>query len=427
VKDCLEIRASAMLLQRGGMHPGETAVCDLELHGRLRPAWPRDVPKGPERLHSPFQSIGLMLVLRKHKAPCLSSGRSLSPQGQGCRQQTEMNMQRKEQNKGGDTDASKRRQQDPFLPVSVLTIVPGTSGQFDLYLKRGESYVLYCQKGDIFSDEKLAKVLSVSEFFILSKEKGEYERYLAKNLGDLLGNEDVPIRERSRIFYSISSAVMKKAFDTKLPKGFSGKVYDDMMLIVKASIAFFRDANSLRSFSEFISHSYHAYSHSIQTMVLLISLLRHFPGTEKKFMQACAMGALLHDIGKTEVPVEVLGKPHDQLKEEEWNLLRTHPAKGIRICASLNLPQISNNCILFHHEQRDGNGYPGGLSGQEIPFEARALSVCNVYDALTTEQSNTRAVSPFGALTVMREDMQCAFDPEVFKRLVFVLGSAGLA
>lgn len=337
-------------------------------------------------------------------------------------------MQRKDRpGNGREQSTGQRKQQDAFMPVSVLTIVPGTSGQFDLYLRRGDSYVLYCQKGDLFSDEKLAKVLSVSEFYILSRERTEYERYLAKNLGDLLGNDNVPLRERSRIFYNISASVMKKAFETKLPKSFNSKIHEDMMLIVKASISFFRDATSLRSFSEFISHSYHAYSHSIQVMVLLISLLRHFPGTERKFMQAAAMGALLHDIGKTEVPVHVLHKSYDQLSDNEWTALKTHPAKGIRICAPLKLPQTTNNCILFHHEQRDGHGYPGGLCGEEIPFEARALSVCNVFDALTTEQVTMPALPAFSALTIMREDMKEAFDQEVFKRLVFVLGSAGLA
>lgn len=316
--------------------------------------------------------------------------------------------------------------QNTYLPISVLTIVPGTSGQFDLFLKRGENYVLYCQKGDIFSDEKLTKVLSVTEFYILAKEKTAYERYLAKNLGDLLQNEQVPIKERSRIFYNISASVMKKAFDTKLPKGFTSKIYEEMMHIVRASILHFKDAESLRSFSQFISHSYHAYSHSIQTMVLLISLLRHVANIDKNFMQACAMGALLHDIGKTEVPGAILLKPYDQLSPEDWNVLKTHPAKGIRICAPLQLSQTTNNCILFHHEKKDGTGYPGGLAGADIPFETRALSVCNVYDALTTDQANTEAIRPYEALAVMREKTESSFDHEMYKRLVFVLGNAGL-
>ncbi len=311
-----------------------------------------------------------------------------------------------------------------YMSVAALTIVPGTSGQFDLFLRRGSHFILYCNKGDVFSEERLTKVLEVTEFYIKAEQKREYEEYLAKNLGELLQNESVPIQERSKIFVNMSSTVLKKAFETKLPKGFSEKTHQAMADIVNASIRFFTKKEALRSFSQLISHTYHTYSHSIQVMVLTLSLLQRERHFDKNALRECGMGALLHDIGKTEIPSEVLNRNPKDMTAYEWDLIRTHPAKGMRICATLPLSQRTLNCIIFHHEKFDGMGYPGGLGGEDIPLEARVLSVCNIYDMLTTDKAYAKALSPYDALKVMRDEMQGAFDDKMYKRLVYVLSDA---
>jgi putative nucleotidyltransferase with HDIG domain len=312
-----------------------------------------------------------------------------------------------------------------FLSISAMTIIPGTTGYFDLYLKRHDQYILYSQKGDKFSEEKLAKVLEVTEFYIPVDHKFEYERYMAKNLGDLLANEKVPIQQRSRIFYNISTSVVKRTFDTKVPKTLSPNMQKELVNIVNASIRFFTSKDALKSVSQFISHDYHTYSHSLQVMVLFLSLMQTLPDMDKKALKECGMGALLHDIGKIVIPPEVLNKP-GPLNSKEWDIVKTHPAKGLRICSELPLTQTAINCILFHHERMDGSGYPGGLGGEGIPLEARAMTVCDVYDALTTERPFARAMTPFDALKHMKESMEGHFDPKMYKRLVYVLSNANI-
>lgn len=320
-----------------------------------------------------------------------------------------------------------KTQDEQFFPVSTLTIIPGTRGQFDLYLKRYENYVLYCNKGDVFSDEKMAKVLEVAEFFVHRDERLEYERYLAKNLGDLLQNDTIPVKQRAKIFYNISRTVVNQVFEQKVPKPFSKEAFQRMLDVVNASIAFFAKEGTLESFSQFISHDYHTYSHSIQTMVLTLSVLHTQREVDKTFLKHCAMGALLHDIGKVMVPLEILNKHPNELAVREWDVLKTHPIKGVKMCENVDLPKVTMNCVLFHHEREDGTGYPGGLAGADIPFEVKVLSVCNIYDALTSQHSYTRAMKPFDALAYMRENMTNVVDADMFKRLVFVLGNASIA
>jgi HD-GYP domain-containing protein (c-di-GMP phosphodiesterase class II) len=315
------------------------------------------------------------------------------------------------------------RAEEEFIPISALTIIPGTTGQFDLYLKRRDQFILYSQKGDTFSEEKLTKVLEVTDFFIPIEHKYHYERYMAKNLGELLMNGKVPLKERSKIFYNISSSVVKKTFDSKVPKSINPAMHKELLNIVQASIKYFTKEEALKSFSQFISHDYHTYSHSVQVMVLFLSIMQHLPGVDKKTMTEFGMGGLLHDIGKIVIPVEVLNKP-GPLNSKEWDVVKTHPAKGLRMCSELPLAQTTVNCILFHHERMDGTGYPGGLGGEGIPGEARALAVCDVYDALTSDRPYAKAMKPYEALRYMKESMDGHFDQSMYKRLVFVLSNA---
>ena len=80
----------------------------------------------------------------------------------------------------------------------------------------------------------------------------------------------------------------------------------------------------------------------------------------------------------------------------------------------------------MHHEKLDGRGYPAGLSGEAIPVHARAVSLADVYDALTSRRCYADAVTPFEALRIMRDDMPGAFDMEVFRTLVMVLSGANI-
>jgi len=318
---------------------------------------------------------------------------------------------------------SQSREED-FIPVSKLTIFPGTSGQFELYLKRKDGFILYSNKGELFSfEDKIADALDVAHFYILKKDKMEYEQYLAKNLGDLLQNDQLPLKERSKMLYNVSTGIIKNIFENKMPKSFNKQLHEKLFHLVKASIKFMSLEDALKSMSQFISHNYHTYSHSAQVMVLLISILQGYPEFDDKKLVQVGMGTILHDIGKTEIPHEVLNKP-GKLDAHEWEMIKTHPARGINLCTGIPLTQMSINCILFHHEKYDGSGYPAGLKGEDIPLEARALMICDVYDALTTDRPYATALTPYEALKFIKEELKDTYDPDLFKRLVHILSSA---
>lgn len=121
---------------------------------------------------------------------------------------------------------------------------------------------------------------------------------------------------------------------------------------------------------------------------------------------------LLHDIGKIGVENNCLDK-EDSLNEEEWNTVMKHPQIGHSILSSVNDYAPLADIVLSHHERWDGKGYPNGLAKEEIPLEARIISVADAYDAMTRDRSYRKAI---GLNEVINELKRCSgtqFDPEV--------------
>jgi putative two-component system response regulator len=120
---------------------------------------------------------------------------------------------------------------------------------------------------------------------------------------------------------------------------------------------------------------------------------------------ALRRGGVVHDIGKIGVPESILTKP-GPLTEDEWRMMKQHPAIGERICAPLKSFGLVLPIIRHHHERLDGSGYPDGLKGEEIPFAARILQTVDIFDAITTDRPYHRARTPREAFALLRAEVK---------------------
>lgn len=125
------------------------------------------------------------------------------------------------------------------------------------------------------------------------------------------------------------------------------------------------------------------------------------------------MGAFLHDVGKTEVPEEILNKP-GRLTDEERAIMERHTVIGDEMLAPVEFPWDIRPMVRSHHERWDGQGYPDRLAGEDIPRSARIMRIADVFDALTTARSYRRPLTPDEALSIMQDDAG-SFDPELFE------------
>jgi len=131
------------------------------------------------------------------------------------------------------------------------------------------------------------------------------------------------------------------------------------------------------------------------------------------------LSGLLHDVGKIGVPDAILNKP-GKLTDAEFAEMRMHPLHGARILSNIQSQKVVNLIpgVKYHHERWDGNGYPEGLKGEEIPLLGRLLGVADFLDALTSDRSYRKGLTLEEALAMVVDLEGKAFDPVVVKAAV---------
>src|SRR3954451_2999823 len=132
------------------------------------------------------------------------------------------------------------------------------------------------------------------------------------------------------------------------------------------------------------------------------------------------LAGLLHDIGKIGVPDHVLQKP-GKLDAAEWAEMRKHPELGARILAGANLDDIAG-WVMAHHERPDGRGYPFALPAEQIPLEARILSVADAYEAMTADRVYRKALGHETAMSELRAGAGAQFDEAIVQAFLAALG-----
>jgi putative two-component system response regulator len=129
---------------------------------------------------------------------------------------------------------------------------------------------------------------------------------------------------------------------------------------------------------------------------------------------------LLHDIGKIGVPNEIINKPK-KLTDSEYKVIKTHPAIGYDILAEIKTrPELAKGAH-WHHERYDGKGYPDGLSGKDIPLEARIIAVADSYDAMTSNRSYRDYLPQDVVRSELEKNKNTQFDPDIVDVMISII------
>lgn len=140
-------------------------------------------------------------------------------------------------------------------------------------------------------------------------------------------------------------------------------------------------------------------------------------GCESETTEFVELCALLHDVGKISTPETVLLKA-GPLTAAEWDVMRDHAAAGSRILNQIPSLQRCSIVVRAHHERYDGGGYPDGLAGASIPFEARIVAVADAFHAMISERPYRRPIPPRQALQILEEGRGSQWDPEVVDAMI---------
>ena len=153
----------------------------------------------------------------------------------------------------------------------------------------------------------------------------------------------------------------------------------------------------------------YTYGHSERVCQYALALGRS-AGLDEDRLSLLAKAALLHDLGKVEVPTAILRKP-SRLTEDEFRQVAQHPARAADVIGQHEAYAEVASVVRHHHERVDGTGYPDGLRGAEMPAESRILAVVDAYDAMVSNRPYRRSMSTDDALEQLRGGVGTQFDP----------------
>ncbi|CAD5372390.1 Phosphodiesterase [Rubrivivax sp. A210] len=191
-------------------------------------------------------------------------------------------------------------------------------------------------------------------------------------------------------------------------------------LVEEISNSVARNAGALVSLARLKTVDDYSYMHSVAVCALMVALGRQL-GFDEDACRAAGLAGLMHDIGKALMPLEVLNKP-GRLTEEEFAIIRTHPERGRELLAEGGGSTAAMlDVVLHHHERVDGSGYPDKLSGEAFTQLARMGSVCDVYDAITSNRPYKKGWDPAESIARMAS-WKGHFDERIFGAFVRSLG-----
>lgn len=323
-----------------------------------------------------------------------------------------------------------------FFPIAPATLVAGSTIPFDCYIKRYKGYVIVIKAGTTLTEELVEKVKRHQNFYVEQKEREPFNGYRrehapeAQEVVTLDDGEHYSVAELAEglekapetdakiaLLYGAGTALLERCFkaaDELLPmeelQQFSGHL----------AVFIAEEEYRLEQFLRLMPAVYTEVSHSLNVGVLS-GILGRVVHLSRRQLEDIVLAGLLHDIGKIRIPREILFKDAG-LEPDEFETMEKHPLFSVEILRKnrLGSAQILAG-VRYHHEKRDGSGYPEGLTGNKIPLFAQIIGICDVFDALTTDRTYRAAYSSYEALKLMKQEMHDQLTVKYIDRLILLL------
>ena len=296
-----------------------------------------------------------------------------------------------------------------YVPVGIECIEPDMFPDVALYLKSGSNFVLYKNHGRDFSarDSERLKENNVEFLFVSPGDMEAITEFMENNAERLLKSEKINNKLKGKMMYQTTVNFVGDIFSNPEKVGDferSKRLMKNLLNYISS------DSSALTSLETVMSHNYPTFVHSLQ--VTTLSLLIHSEAylLARDEMLDVGMGTLLHDFGKIFIPKEILNKT-SKLNESEIAIIKRHPEEGYQyLKENTQLSEVSLAIVRCHHERINGNGYPFGLKGQDIPRSAQIGGMCDVYCNLAVDRSGRKALPPGMIIHVMKQEMKGAFN-----------------
>ena len=317
---------------------------------------------------------------------------------------------------------------EQYHPIDIKILDKNSDLAFNIFSKvQGgdeDRFVLYASKEARYR-EKVRELLESSELmeelFIHEDDLVLYFEHATNSLRDYVINSDATPEKKMEKVYDLSRDVTHQFFEAnsspEILRG-SGQVVDLMEKCLEDNKLGFHGLTKI------MEKDYYTYTHSINVGLYCMSFALKI-GMPADEVHELGLGGMLHDVGKSSIPQEIINKK-GALTEEEFQTIKNHTSNGIEVIRGLGCyGEKVVEMVGQHHEKYNGEGYHQGLVGDDIALFARICKLTDVYDALTTRRSYKKSLKPLEALTIMKSQMGHEFDPKLLNAFIRMMGPQG--
>jgi len=303
-----------------------------------------------------------------------------------------------------------------FVPVDADFLDAGEAALCDLFLFRPPwSHVLFLAARSLMTGalKKDLHTSRVRRLYIRAGDSDLFSEHILGSLDRIVEERKAPCARKARVARQAVSFSLDRVFADPRAQTI-GDLQRGVRTTTKLAM---REPMAAIVLMRLTRLDTYTYNHSMNVGVFGTALALAL-GEHEAWTSSVIQGLFLHDIGKVRVPREVVNCP-GKLSEEEWAQMRQHPDHGAAILQSCGeVDPILLNVVKQHHERHTGSGYPAGLSGAAIAYEATICAVADVFDALTTERCYRHALPTYAGLQTMVAEMRDDFAPEVLQAFV---------
>ncbi|MBI2876333.1 MAG: VWA domain-containing protein [Candidatus Tectomicrobia bacterium] len=319
--------------------------------------------------------------------------------------------------------------QKEYLPLEAQNPLFQEPVDFSLYTREeGKGYELLLSEGQCLTEEEQQRLAGqgVQTLYIRGKDRRRYEQGLEHGIDRILGNRNLsPEKKRQIVYENANHALMETFQDPCQPLEVErlGHVSGQVLKFIRFMLA---ERRNFQGLNESLSHEYSLWAHSANVCTYGLALASALGWEQFDTLYALGLGLLLHDLGKSRVPANILHKP-GSLGIKEWVIMKRHTVWGAQaLRASLAvIPDAVYLPIEQHHEKLDGSGYPRGLKGKEIHHFGRVAAIADIYDALTSERPWRKPISHSEAIRTMHQEMREQLDQEYLEAFTGCLDAEG--
>lgn len=226
--------------------------------------------------------------------------------------------------------------------------------------------------------------------------------------------------KRSQKVYSEANKIISNIMhDVRIGKQIEIERIDPV--VEKMANSILRNKDALLSLCRIKNKDNYTFLHSVSVGALLISFA-HALDFKRDVIKQLGVGGMLHDIGKTKVPNEILNKP-GKLTEDEFIIMKSHVVHGCSILRKTpGIAQVSFDVAAQHHERFDGSGYPLKMKNVEMSVYGQMASIVDVYDAITADRCYHKGMEPTVAIRKMFEWSKFHFNPNLLRTFIHTVG-----